>query len=229
MTLEHQLTDALKETYRKAGQETGYWAHRFLQALNRKGGVFTAKRMMRPRTLAQRAGLDRMLDARRPDLTVEAVMLRPEFRKLFNATELETAEGRLAEFRKESTKRGARRERLYPDELEPGRKYLEGARKFVRVNAYERDPRVRAACLKRWGFQCSVCDLLFEKRYGNLGRHFIHVHHIKPLALAGRRYEVDTTKDLRPVCPNCHAMLHRPKKVLTIDKLKALLAKFNSE
>src|SRR5207248_8840219 len=77
------------------------------------------------------------------------------------------------------------RKRLYPDELEPGLKYIEGARKQVRVNAYERNTRARTACLKHYGYRCAVCKLLFEERYGSLGKGFIHIHHLKPLALAG--------------------------------------------
>jgi 5-methylcytosine-specific restriction enzyme A len=229
VTLENQFAEALKETYQKAGRETGYWAYRFLQALNRKGGVFTAKRMMRPGTLAQRAGLDRLLDAGRPKLTVEWVMTRPRFRRLFTAAELKTAGDRLEGFGKDSTERGTRHGHLYPDELDPGQEYFEGALKSVRVNAYERDPRARAACLKHWGAHCCVCDLHFERRYGNLGKNFIHVHHIQPLARGLRRHKVHPVKDLRPVCPNCHAMLHRPKKLMTIEKLKALLAEFTLE
>ena len=35
---------------------------------------------------------------------------------------------------------------------------------------------------------------------------------------------LDPEKDLVPVCPNCHAMLHRSERVLTIEELKGRLA-----
>jgi 5-methylcytosine-specific restriction protein A len=35
------------------------------------------------------------------------------------------------------------------------------------------------------------------------------VHHLKSLAEIGAEYELDPVRDLRPVCPNCHAMIHR--------------------
>lgn len=221
MGLEDDLSAALIDGYQRAGKEVGYWGRRFLQAVRRNGGLATVKRMMEPRNAGQRAGLDALLDAGRPDLTVEAIILEPKYRGLFTEAELSAAAERLGEYGKSAAKRHAARERLYPDELEPGRKYVEGARKQVRVNAYERDPRARKACLKAHGFNCAVCGFNFEARYGVLGKGFIHVHHLKPLALMDGEYELDPAADLRPVCPNCHAMLHRQEKTLSIEELRA--------
>jgi hypothetical protein len=39
--------------------------------------------MLKPRTSLQRAGLDALLDAGRPDLNVEAIILKPEYKQLF--------------------------------------------------------------------------------------------------------------------------------------------------
>jgi 5-methylcytosine-specific restriction protein A len=39
------------------------------------------------------------------------------------------------------------------------------------------------------------------------------------------KYEVDPIKHLRPVCPNCHAMLHRQEPPFTIEELKEKLNK----
>lgn len=223
MGLEDDLTTELIDGYQRTGNEVGYWGRRFLQAVRRNGGLATVKRMMEPRNVGQRAGLDALLDAGRPDLTVEAIILQPKYRGLFTEAELATAEERLGEYGKEVAKRHASRERLFPDELEPGQKYVEGARKQVRVNAYERDPRARKACLKAHGLDCAVCGFNFEARYGALGRGFIHVHHLKPLGLMEGAYELDPVADLRPVCPNCHAILHRHEPALSIEKLRAVL------
>jgi len=205
------------------GGELGYWGNYFRRTVIKKGGLATAKRMLQPRTGAQRAGLDRVLEANRPDLSMEAVILRRKFRPLFTKSELQTARERLGKIRKEASQRAAKRERLYPDELEPGQKYSEGARKQVRVNAYERNPQARAACLKHHGYRCVVCGLLFEERYGKIGRNFIHVHHLGPLALCDGAYQLDPVQDLRPVCPNCHAMLHHQKRVLSITGLRTIM------
>jgi len=183
----------------------------------------TAKRMLQPSSPAQRAGLDALLNAGRPDLTVEAVLLRPKLRSLFSKAELRVAAERLGKSTREASRRVAKHQRLYPDELEPGRQYSEGARKQVRVNAYERNPQARSACLKHHGYRCAVSGLPFEEGYGRIGKDFIHVDHLKPLSLSDGNYKLDPLDDFRPVCPNCHAMLHRKEQALSISKLRAIV------
>lgn len=99
----------------------------------------------------------------------------------------------------------------------------EGARRTVQVNVYERDPNARRKCIARWGLKCAVCSFDFSERYGALGEGFIHVHHLKPLGEIGQQYDLNPVTDMRPVCPNCHAMLHRKKPTLGIEELKVLL------
>lgn len=101
--------------------------------------------------------------------------------------------------------------------------YPEGAASRVLVNRYERDRNARRACLAHHGTRCAVCDLDFRERYGKLGVDYIHVHHLEELSTVGNDYRVDPIKDLRPVCPNCHAMLHRERPALTIANLKRRL------
>jgi len=112
---------------------------------------------------------------------------------------------------------------LTPEEVGRGEVFAEGSVTQVMVNRYERDPRARDACIARWGVQCSVCGFRFADRYGELGEGYIHVHHLKDLSLVGDNYKVDPVRDLRPVCPNCHAMLHRQQPAMTIKQLKTRL------
>jgi 5-methylcytosine-specific restriction protein A len=63
----------------------------------------------------------------------------------------------------------------------------------------------------------------FKKTYGEIGKNFIHVHHIKPLAGVAGEYKLDPFKDLVPVCPNCHAMLHTYNPPLSVQELKNIL------
>lgn len=99
----------------------------------------------------------------------------------------------------------------------------EGKRKIVLSNSYERNPEARRRCVEHYGFKCSICGFDFEKIYGNLGKDFVHVHHIKPVAEIGEEYYIDPISDLRPVCPNCHAVLHRQRPCLSIDELKFMI------
>ncbi|RTL88140.1 MAG: hypothetical protein EKK29_06100 [Hyphomicrobiales bacterium] len=114
-------------------------------------------------------------------------------------------------------------EKDFPEEITAPKAVPEGARKTVVVNAYERNPEARDLCIEKWGVTCSVCDFNFEDAYGEIGNGFIHVHHLIPLSTIGEEYELDPESDLRPVCPNCHAMLHRKKTVLSIEKLKDII------
>ncbi len=113
-----------------------------------------------------------------------------------------------------------------PDEYDEAEaaEYWEGALKSVRVNAYERNGAAREACIRRWGHRCAACDFDFETTYGERGRSFIHVHHLKPISEIREEYQLNPEEDLRPVCPNCHAMLHRFSPVMSIEDLEKLLA-----
>ena len=107
---------------------------------------------------------------------------------------------------------------LYPDEANTS-DLVEGGKKRVTVNAYERNPAARRQCLAAHGYKCRVCKILFEEFYGDLGQGFIHVHHLLPVSKKRRASTVDPVRDLCPVCPNCHAMLHREEPPLTPDEL----------
>ncbi|WP_017232909.1 HNH endonuclease [Pandoraea sp. B-6] len=109
---------------------------------------------------------------------------------------------------------------LFPDQIESAVGLTEGAAQTVMVNRYERDPQARRQCIDHFGARCQVCGLDFEKAYGELGKGFIHVHHLLPLSTIGSEYVVDPVRHLRPVCPNCHAMLHRMPDPSRLDLLQ---------
>lgn len=113
----------------------------------------------------------------------------------------------------------------HPDDLPEGVTYLEGTATQVLVNAYERNTVARQTCIDHHGPICKVCDLDFEDRYGSLGKGFIHVHHEVPIASIGQNYRVDPVLDLKPLCPNCHAMVHRTEPPLPIARLREILRK----
>lgn len=109
-----------------------------------------------------------------------------------------------------------------PDEV-PAGQYREGAVRQVTVNAFERSAAARRECIEHYGARCQVCDLVFEQRYGEVGFGFIHVHHLVPVDVLRGEYVVDPIEDLRPVCPNCHAMIHKTDPPLAIDELRRLI------
>jgi 5-methylcytosine-specific restriction protein A len=115
---------------------------------------------------------------------------------------------------------------IYPDDIkDPASILIEGALLRITVNRYERDPVARQKCIEHYGPVCVVCGFDFEKRYGAIGAGFIHVHHLVDIASIGGRYQVDPVRDLRPVCPNCHAMLHQERPAMSIENLKQISEK----
>jgi 5-methylcytosine-specific restriction protein A len=112
---------------------------------------------------------------------------------------------------------------VYPDEVDANKEYAEGKTKTVLVNSYERNQVARQKCLEYHGYLCQVCNFDFEKIYGDIGKDFIHVHHVVDISIIGNEYSVDPINDLIPVCPNCHSMLHKKKPAYRVDELKKIM------
>jgi 5-methylcytosine-specific restriction protein A len=106
------------------------------------------------------------------------------------------------------------------EELPKRSKYVEGLFCQVTINAYERNPKARAACIAHHGPTCAACKFNFAETYGEMGKGFIHVHHIVPIGSIRKEYEIDPINDLIPVCPNCHAMLHRVDPPHSIQQIR---------
>lgn len=109
---------------------------------------------------------------------------------------------------------------VHPDEIPDVEMYQEGAKYRVTVNAYERDPNARRKCIEHFGCRCSICGFDFAAQYGELGMGIIHVHHLRELSRIGIRYRVNPTKDLLPVCPNCHAVIHASGDPLDPERVR---------
>lgn len=108
----------------------------------------------------------------------------------------------------------------YPEDDE---KLYEGALITVKANKYERNQKARKECVAKKGYRCMVCGKDFEEQYGEIGKGFIHVHHLVPISSIGKEYELNVDKDLAPVCPNCHYMLHRKDPPYTIEEMQKIL------
>lgn len=102
---------------------------------------------------------------------------------------------------------------IYADEVsDDEKKYVEGQPTKVTVNQYERNRIARQECIEYYGKNgricCQICGFDFGKFYGEDYTNIIEVHHIKPLSEIKKGYRINPTKDLIPVCPNCHTVLH---------------------
>jgi hypothetical protein len=102
--------------------------------------------------------------------------------------------------------------------------YIEGSVVRIYVNAYERSPAARRECILHFGTRCQVCEQDLGEQYGKIAEGLIHVHHLKLLSEIGKQYKIDPKVDLRPVCPNCHAILHRTNPPMSIKSLRSRIA-----
>lgn len=117
-----------------------------------------------------------------------------------------------------------RQTELLAEEVDAGEALVEGAVRFIKVNAYERSLKARHQCLEHYGTDCVVCNFNYGERYGSVGEGYIQVHHLKPLSQIKELYEVDPIEDLRPVCANCHAIIHRRTPPYTIEEVQQFIA-----
>jgi len=116
---------------------------------------------------------------------------------------------------------------FFPETVKEDEIEYEGAKKSVIVNKYERSSKARENAVNFHGLNCKICDLNFKEMYGEIGENFIHIHHLIPINEIGKNYKIDYKNDLIPVCPNCHAMLHRKLngKEPTLEELKRMIKK----
>lgn len=114
---------------------------------------------------------------------------------------------------------------IIPEEIlfEDAETYIEGAKKQIVVNAYERNAKARRSCIEIHGTRCVICNFDFGEFYGEDFSGKIHVHHIKKISDVDSEYEVDPKNDLVPVCPNCHMILHSRKDPYSIDDIRTFL------
>jgi hypothetical protein len=113
-----------------------------------------------------------------------------------------------------------------PDGVSEDTDFWEGAGRSVLVNQYERNREARTACIKHYGARCIICSFDFESVYGPSGKDFILVHHLRQISEIKEGYQIDPIADLRPVCPNCHAVIHKRPSPYTINEMKNMVRQF---
>lgn len=136
----------------------------------------------------------------------------------------------LADYLNIDIEMSARGEIIYPQDINE-KTSIEGAKKRVVVNSYERNAHERNRCIDHYSKNgricCQICGFDFGRFYGEKYKNLIEVHHIKPISEIGKSYKIDGTRDLIPLCPNCHMVVHS-KNAETIDELKTRLSGKNT-
>lgn len=105
--------------------------------------------------------------------------------------------------------------------------FEEGGIKYRTVQQYERSTKARRECINKNGDSCIACGISFRQLFGEEFDGLIVVHHTKPLAVKEIR-KTDPVNDMKPLCPNCHAMAHYGlpgDKPRSIEELRKIIRK----
>lgn len=96
MEQELRFDSAMFDIYRRAKLEAGYNATRYLQMLDAHRGLATARILLHAQGVSE--GYTALWERKRLDLTVEALVLLPEYEALFTDAEREIARRRLTDY-----------------------------------------------------------------------------------------------------------------------------------
>lgn len=225
--LEAQFQQAMLQIYDSAKRlKPPYNPTAFRSMVGEHGGRETANRLLGGSNPS--SGFTELL-LRGPEnlkLSVEYLVLQAPWSSLFTRSQLDEARRRLVavgcplppEVDGPESNPVAQGEGFESDRLR------EGAPQEARVTTYERSPEARARCIAHHGTACVVCGFDFGRQYGPTAEGFTHVHHLTPLGVLRQEHEVDPVRDLRPVCANCHAVIHMDGGCRTIKEVKAMIA-----
>lgn len=106
----------------------------------------------------------------------------------------------------------------------------EGTRKNRNITLYERSRKLRDFAIEQYTksghIKCTACAFDFLDFYGEIGRDYIEIHHVKPVF----QYDDEdrnvflkrALENVIPACSNCHRMIHRDRQhPLSMANLKA--------
>lgn len=114
---------------------------------------------------------------------------------------------------------------LSPDETSRESSYTEGEQSNSIAITRNRNKAARTQCIAHYGSACKVCGFDFSKKYGPIGEEYIHVHHLNPISDTDGVRVVDPINDLRPVCANCHAMIHKKNPPYKLEEIRLFIRK----
>lgn len=110
-------------------------------------------------------------------------------------------------------------------------RYPEGVASYRLHRQLERDTGLAEKAKQKrlaeaGSLSCDVCGFDFEQEYGELGAGYIEAHHTVPVSQLNGDTQTQLS-DLALVCSNCHRMLHRGPKLMSIKELRILAGTTN--
>lgn len=99
--IENKFNEDMKNIYFTAKRDIGYIATLFMQLVSQKGGLLAAKQLIAKE--GGTYGFEVLWENRRLDLSVEALVLKPEYESLFSDEERKLSKNRLEEYGYDTT------------------------------------------------------------------------------------------------------------------------------
>ena len=104
----------------------------------------------------------------------------------------------------------------------------EGELRTRTVEYRTRSSELRNAAIERYSqggrLNCRACHFEFARAYPGIGDGFIHIHHLKPVSfMRGEAINLsEALTNVRPLCANCHQMVHTERPPLSIAYLRSI-------
>ena len=95
------------------------------------------------------------------------------------------------------------------------------------ATAHFRWPECRAlatSCVSVHGMACAACGFDFGSTYGPAGNGIVQFHSLRTWRNRGGQLPLDPVLDLRPICANCHAVIHSAARPYSLRHMRALVA-----
>lgn len=74
------------------------------------------------------------------------------------------------------------------------------------------------------GYKCSACGIDMSQIYGDIGQHYIELHHKIPYSnIKENEKRTLTEQEFCVLCPNCHRMIHKLPDASDIDLLSRII------
>ena len=107
----------------------------------------------------------------------------------------------------------------------------EGYTKVSQVNVRKRSRKLVELAKQHYSHEgkiyCSACNFNFELFYGDAGRGFIEIHHLRPIYTYDENEQhalEDAIANVVPVCSNCHRIIHRNTTLIDIPSIQELIS-----
>ncbi|WP_457747228.1 hypothetical protein [Sulfurimonas sp.] len=133
MSIEEQFNQEMLDLYQVVGKATGYWANYYLRFVRKHGGLAYAKKALGKKDDTQ-DGFKKLIEVGRPDLSVEATVLKGEYRSLFTYDEIKEAQRRIDTVPNYAWRKPIKPSMNFSGEIENDELFTEGSIKKVTVN-----------------------------------------------------------------------------------------------